>query len=170
METLHFTATIEILGVNPYVLVTTEQAERLMPNWRKPMPVFVQVNGLPDPPWRINMMPVGTGDFYLYLDGTVRKASNTKVGDVVDVIVSFDETYAPGPMHPMHDWFYTPLAQNPAALRAFEALIPSRQKELLRYLDRLKSDEARQRNVERALYVLAGNEGRFMGRDWKDGK
>ncbi|MEZ4635625.1 MAG: YdeI/OmpD-associated family protein [Caldilineaceae bacterium] len=170
METLCFTATIEILGVNPYVLVTAEQAQRLIPDWRKPMPVFAQVNGLPDPAWRINMMPVGDGSFYLYLDGTVRAASSTKVGDVVDVTVCFDETYTPGPMHPMPDWFYTPLTQNPDALRSWEALLPSRQKEILRYLDRLKSDEARQRNVDLALHVLVGNEGRFLGRAWKDGK
>jgi hypothetical protein len=63
------------------------------------MPVLVQVNGLPDPPWRVNMMmqPIGDGDFYLYLDGDVRASTTTQVGDVVRVAVAFDEDYRGGP-------------------------------------------------------------------------
>jgi hypothetical protein len=38
-----------------------------------------------------------------------------------------------------------------------EALPPSRKKEILRYLTRLKSPEARARNVRRALAALSGS-------------
>ena len=37
------------------------------------------------------------------------------------------------------------------------------------YFGRLKSPEARGRNLERALYVLSGNRGRFMARAWNQG-
>jgi hypothetical protein len=73
MTTLRFRAQIEINKINPYVLVDARRAARLQKNWRKPMPVCIQVNGKPDQPWRINMMPIGDGSFYLYLHGTVRK-------------------------------------------------------------------------------------------------
>lgn len=112
------------------------------------------------------MMPVGDGNFYLYLHGDVRKASNTKVGDRVEVTVSFDEKYRNGPMHPMPDWFKKPLEADPTAKAAWDALIPSRQKEILRYFSWLKSDEARQRNLQKVLHVLSGHKGRFMARDW----
>ena len=36
------------------------------------------------------MMPAGNGDFYLYLHGDVRRASQTKVGDLVQVEIAFD--------------------------------------------------------------------------------
>ena len=96
---MKFRSVIQLNKINPYVLVTAGRARRLKPGWRKPMPVLVQVNGEPNPPWRVNMMPVGGGGFYLYLNGVVRKASGTGVGDRVEVTVTFDEGYRGGPMH-----------------------------------------------------------------------
>ncbi len=167
---LRFHAQIEIRGINPYVLVSAAQAAKLKPDWRKPMPVHVQIDGKPDVPWRINMMPAGDGNFFLYLHGQVRTASGTGVGDVVSVAVAFDDGYKGGPLDPMPRWFGDELKQNPAARRGWNRLPPSRQKEVIRYLVRLKSPQARQRNVLRALHVLAGGKSRFMGRAWEAGK
>ena len=133
MAALHFKAVIKIIGINPYVLVSKARAGNLMPGWRKPLPVLVQINGMPETPWRINMMPVGNGSFYLYLHGDVRKASNTKVGDKVEVICRFDAEYKNGPMHEMPSWFRIPLYKNKKAKQNWESLTPSRQKEVLRY-------------------------------------
>jgi hypothetical protein len=163
---LEFRARIEIRGVNPYVLVSAEQAERLKPDWRKPMPVRIQVNGKPDPPWRINAMPVGDGSFFLYLRGQVRKDSGTDVGDVVSVTIAFNEDYRGGPEDPVPSWFAEALKQNPLAQRGWADLPPNRQKEIVRYLVQLKSSEAQTRNVEKALHVLAGGKARFMARLW----
>jgi hypothetical protein len=170
MNTLEFQATIKIRGINPYVDVTADQAAVIRPEWRRPMPVLVQVNGKPAIPWHINMMPTGTGDFYLYLHNDIRHVSQTKVGDTVALKVWFDEEYRNGPLHPMPGWFRAALDQNQVATVNWGKLPPSRQKEVLRYFDGLKSDEAKQRNVERAIYVLEGNTGRFMGREWVDGR
>lgn len=169
MPPLSFEAAIDIFKGNPFVPVSREQAAQLRPGWRKPMPVLVQINGQPEPPWRINLMPAGAGDYYLYLHGDVRKATRTAVGDLVTVDVSFDDAYGNGPQHPMPDELRSALDGNAAARQAWEALIPSRQKEILRYFASLKSDAARQRNLERALHVLSGHAGRFIGRSWKDG-
>jgi hypothetical protein len=154
MTTLTFRATIKIRGINPYVTVSAARARKLKPSWRKPMPVLVRVNDAPKDAWRINMMPVGDGSFYLYLHGDVRRASNTGVGDTVTIEVVFDAEYRGGPMEPMPDWLRTPLKRNRAAAVAFDALTPSRQKEIVRYMARLKSPEARARNVERVLEML----------------
>ena len=149
--------------------MSAKRAIALKKGWKKPMPVLVQINGKPDIPWKINMMPIGDGGFYLYLHGDVRKASNTKVGDIVNVEVRFDEKYKNGPQHPMPKWFKEPLSENTVAMKNWEALIPSRKKEILRYFSWLKSEEARDRNLKRAMHVLSGGEGRFMARSWKDG-
>jgi hypothetical protein len=66
----------------------------------------------------------------------------------------------------MPSWFRLPLSRNAKAKREWDALIPSRKKEILRYFSWLMSFEARARNVSRALHVLSGNKGRFMGRAW----
>lgn len=112
------------------------------------------------------MMPVGNGSFYLYLHGDVRAASQTKVGDRVEVEIAFDANYRNGPMHPMPAWFERPLRQNKKAHQAWKKLTPSRQKEILRYFSWLKSRAAQERNVKRALGVLSGQPGRFMARSW----
>lgn len=170
MKHLKFQAVIDIYDGNPYVLVTAEQAQILQAGWRKPMPVCVQINNKPENPWHINMMPMGNGDFYLYLHGDVRRASNTKVGDTVQVSVSFDTLYRSGPAHPMPKWLRSALDGNVTAQANWDKLIPSRQKEVLRYFFGLKSDEAKARNLEKVMFVLSGNEGRFMARTWKDGE
>jgi hypothetical protein len=161
---------MKICNGNPYVLVSAARATKLKRGWRKPMPVLVRINGKPEVPWRINMMPIGDGSFYLYLHGNVRKASGSNVGDRVNAEVRFDAAYRGGPMHAMPRWFRTALDADPKAKRGWEELIPSRKKEILRYFSWLKSTEARDRNVRRALHVLSGGTGRFMARSWNEEK
>ena len=170
MAALRFRARMLIRTGNPYVHISRERATALKPAWRKPMPVLVQINGAPRPPWRINLMPVGDGAFYLYLHGDVRTASATKVGDMVDVSLRFDPAYRGGPMHPMPIWFREPLYANARAKSAWLALIPSRQKEILRYLSWLTSEAARERNVATAIRVLSGANERYMARSWRNGR
>jgi Bacteriocin-protection, YdeI or OmpD-Associated/Domain of unknown function (DUF1905) len=169
MTTSSFTAVIKIRGVNPFILVSASRADAIKPGWRKALPVLVRLNGKPAKAWRINMMPVGDGSFYLYLHGDIRKASGTAVADRVRVEIDFDPSYRNGPQHPMPRWFKQALAGNPQGLKNWTALRPSRKKEILRYFSRLNSPEARVRNLAKALHVLSGETGRFMGRAWKNG-
>ena len=168
MSNLRFRSVIQINGINPYVLVSATRAARVRKGWRKPLPVRVRINGQPEKPWRINLMPIGDGSFYLYLHGDVRNASKTKVGDTVAVELEFDDEYRGGPAHPMSPSFRAALKKTPSAMRAWQALIPSRQKEILRYFSHLKSPEAEARNLQRVIHVLAGGKARFMGRSWNE--
>ena len=169
MATLEFTTVIKIRGVNPYVDVAKHQAARLRTEWRKPMPVLIKINGHPEKAWRINMMPAGNGDFFLYLHGDVRKASGTKVGDEARIEIDFDKNYKNGPLHAVPEWFAVALGQNPVATKNWDKLPPSRQKEVLRYFAGLKSTEARKKNVERVMNALSGKPRHFMGRHWLNG-
>src|SRR5260221_6906342 len=168
MSSLRLRSLIEINNINPYVLVSAKRAAHIRKNWLKPLPVRVRVNGKPEKPWRINLMPVGDGSFYLYLHGDIRKASSTKVGESVTVELEFDDEYRSGPAHPMPLWFRDALDRNRSAQQAWSELIPSRQKEILRYFSWLKTLEAQTRNVERAIHVLSGCKGQFMGRSWNE--
>src|ERR1041384_6683536 len=167
---LHFRARIGIKGINPYVPVSAARAARLERGWRKPMPVRIKVNGKPETAWPINMMPAGDGSFLLYLHGEVRKASGTTVGDVAHVSIERDDEYRGGPVGPMPRWFSGELRRTPLARKGWQGLPPGRPKENTRYLVRLKSPEARQRNVQKALHVLAGGKARFMARSWSGGR
>jgi hypothetical protein len=168
--TLTFQSEILINGINPYVLVSAQQGASLKPRWRRPMPVLVQVNGQPEQPWHINMMPMGNGDFYLYLHGDIRKASDTKVGDQVTVTLKFDSSYKNGPQHEIPAVLEKAIRTDETIKSNWHKLPPSRQKEVLRYIANLKSKEAKDRNLIRVLHVLSGATDHFMGRDWVDGK
>jgi hypothetical protein len=167
---VHFSGVIGVRGINPFIPVTKAMANRLKESWRKPLPVLVRINGQPEKPWRINMMPAGDGSFYLYLHEVVRKASGTKPCDTVDVELLFDRSYRSGPSHPVPRWFRVALAAAPEAKRAWTALAPSRKKEILRYFATLKSPEAKERNTKRAIDALSGCEVRFLARTWQGGK
>lgn len=169
MHEIEFQATIELRGHNPYIAVLAEQAAAIAPGWRRPIPVLVQLNGGPTPPWRINMMPVGDGSFYLYLDNRIRKPTGTAVGDEVTVTLGFDAHYRAGPVQDVPDDLAALLSGNIAAATNWEKLPPSRKKEVLRYLDRLQSPSARLSNLDRLLNVLEGQEARYLARQWKNG-
>ncbi len=163
---MKFRAKIELKGINPFVMVSAARARRIKADWKKPLPVLVQVNGQPEPAWRVNMMPAGDGSFYLYLDGVVRKASSTDVGDTVGVSVVFDPAYRSGPQDEMLPAFAARLDEDAGIKARWDGLAPSLRKEILRYLANLKSDAARQRNIDRAIGVLSGAKARFLARDW----
>ena len=164
-----FPATVKIRGINPFVEVSASRAAAIKPGWRKPLPVFVRLNGKPPDAHRINLMPAGGGAFYLYLNNIIRTQASVSVGDRVWVSLEFDSSYRDGPQHPMPRWFQTPLKQNPQAFQNWNKLIPSRRKEVLRYFAQLKSPEARERNLARAIRALSGDTTRFMARTWTDG-
>jgi hypothetical protein len=170
MPGLRFFSVIKIRGINPYILINAEQAGSLKKGWRKPLPVRVRINRKPDKPWRICMMPAGDGSFYLYLHESVRVASKTKLGDRVMVDLSFDSAYRSGPAHPLPKWFGDALAEEPKAKKTWDALIPSRKKEILRYFASLKSPEAKARNLRRMMGILSGDKARFMARTWESGR
>jgi hypothetical protein len=161
---VRFTQRIRLRGINPYLRVSARHATALKPAWKRPMPVRVTINGRPSPPARVNLMPVGDGTFYLYLNGPIRMASATGVGDRVTACVSFDASYRGGPSHPMPASLRRALGTRPKAKQAFSALTPSRQKEILRYLATLKSDAARERNVLKVVAMLGKPGGYFLGR------
>ncbi len=170
MGTIHFSAIIKLRVVNPYILVSKTRAQALKKGWRRPMPVLVQLNGKPTPPWKINMMPLGDGSFYLYLHNDIRKPTGTAVGDKVEVTLSFDETYKGGPLTEMPKYITDALQANSAAHANWDALSPSRKKEVIRYFADLKSPEAIENNIKRLIRVLEGASERFLAREWRDGR
>jgi Bacteriocin-protection, YdeI or OmpD-Associated/Domain of unknown function (DUF1905) len=164
------TSRVLIVGVNPYVEVSAERVTMLRPGWRKPLPVLVRLNEAPTTPWRTNLTPTGDGSFRLYLHGAMRATANVEVGDDVRIGLDVDDDYYSNPANPVPPWFQTALDADSAITENWLKLTPSQRKEFARYLGALKSEDARQRNLLRALSVLRGESGRFLGRDWVDGR
>lgn len=167
---MRFRAPVLLVGVNPYVVVGAARVTRLRPGWRRPLPVLVRVNAGPAAPWRTNLMPVGDGSFRLYLHGAMRRAASADVGDTVTVELDVDREYHSSPAHTAPDWFEAALRDDPLARGHWEALAPSRRKEVVRYLGSLTTRAAQERNLRLALHVLRGGDGRFVGRAWSGGR
>jgi hypothetical protein len=93
------------------------------------------------------------GIWRLYLNTPMRQAAKADVGDQVTIHVQFDK--AP-PKVPMPRKFALALSKNKSAKEAFQKLAPSRQKEILRYLNSLKQVETLERNIEKVIQFLQG--------------
>jgi hypothetical protein len=169
-QRVDLTGRVLIVGVNPYVDVSAERVTMLRPAWRKPLPVLVRINGGPKKPWRTNLIPTGGGPFRLYLHGAMRATADIEVGDEVRIGLEVDTAYHTNPAHSMPQWFQAALDADSKINENWLRLSPSQRKEVVRYLGALKSEEARERNLQRALSVLRGEPGRFLGRDWVDGR
>lgn len=94
------------------------------------------------------------GAWRLYLNGPMRKAIGKEAGARVRVSLSFDPVARITPMRPE---FRKALKANKKAKARFDALPPSRRKEILRYLNNLKSAEALTRNIRKSIAMLAGS-------------
>src|SRR5690606_5138220 len=102
-----------------------------------------------------------SGHWRLYLNTPMRKAAGREVGHTARFEVEFDPQERITPFHPK---FKKALMESEEAERVYSSLSPSLQKEILRYLASLKTEESVDRNVLRAINFLLGKE-RFIGRD-----
>ena len=102
-----------------------------------------------------------SGKWRLYLNTPMRKTAGKDVGDTIKIDIEFDSIERTTPMHPKLE---LALKKNKKANEVFIQLSPSRQKEILRYINFLKTEESVDRNIKRAIGFLSGNE-RFIGRD-----
>jgi bacteriocin resistance YdeI/OmpD-like protein/uncharacterized protein DUF1905 len=138
--------------VNPYVLVPALHLRALFAaagRDKGPIPIRVSIAGVA---FEQNLVRY-KGEWRLYLNGPMRKAAGKDVGDRIALGVEFDAAPRSEPMPPLLE---RALHAERAARDAFDALAPSRQKEILRYLNRAKSESTLARNVDKVLRFLLG--------------
>ena len=155
-----FSAKIYIIGINPYVLLPPALLKYLFQKAGKDkgaIAVQLEIGGKDF----IQNLVKYSGKWRLYLNGPMRKAAGKDVGDTIDIQVDFDAKPRTTPVHPKLKKAFN---ENPDAKKAFEKLSPSRQKEILRYINSLKSQESVDKNVQRAIAHLIGSKP-FIGRE-----
>jgi hypothetical protein len=150
-----YSARIEIIGINPFVHVPAPVLAAIFADAGKsrgPIPVRGTIEGEPF----VQTLVRYQGAWRLYLNGPMRVAAGVDVGDLAHLEVVFDPASRVVPTDPA---LARALSGDRAAKRAFEALSPSRKKEISRYLGALKSEVTRARNIERVLAHLAERPG-----------
>ena len=147
-----FSARIAKIGINPYVSPPDEVLTSIFEQARKakgPIPVRGILNGQPFTQTLVRYQ----GARRLYINGIMREAAGIDVGDEAHIQLEFD----PAPrLEPVPSKLERALAQNKTAKAAFENLNPSRQKEILRYLNAMKTEESLDRTIERVIKQLSG--------------
>jgi len=154
-----FSTKIYIIGVNPYVLLPSSLLKYIFQKAGKEkgaIPVQLKIDGK----HFIQNLVKYSGNWRLYLNGPMRKAAGKDVGDIIDMQIDFDPKPRTTPIHPK---LKKAFKENPTAKEAFEKLSPSRQKEILRYIIFLKSEESVDKNIKRAISHLVGKQS-FVGR------
>lgn len=154
-----FSEKIQIIGVNPYVLLPSALLKHIFQKAGKDkgaIPVQLKI-GSKD---FIQNLVKYSGKWRLYLNGPMRKAAGKDVGDLIDIQIDFDSRPR---ITPMNSKLKLALKENPAAKKAFEKLSPSRQKEILRYINFLKSEESVDKNIQRVIAHLTSSK-TFIGR------
>ena len=147
-----FTAKILKIGINPYVGLPEDVLNTLFKQADKnkgPIPVRGTLDGK-----RFKQTLVKyQGAWRLYLNTPMRQDAGIDVGDDAKVEIEFDPEPRIVPIHPK---FARALSKNKEAKASFEQLAPSRQREILRYLNSMKTDESLVRNIEKVIQHLLG--------------
>ncbi|HKO91264.1 MAG TPA: YdeI/OmpD-associated family protein [Polyangiaceae bacterium] len=149
-----FRARIELIGINPFVRVPAVHLKALLRSAGRstgPIPIVVTIEGAP---FAQNLV-VYQGEWRLYLNLPMRKRAGKDLGDRIALRVEFDPS---PPQELMTPELARALDQHEPAQQAFLALAPSRRKEILRYLNRLRTASTLQTNVDKVIHYLLGGE------------
>lgn len=155
-----FSAEIQIIGVNPFVYVPEEILLKVFKQAEKDkghIPIKGTINRKPYKQTLVKYR----GEWRLYINASMYKNSPRHVGEVVDITVGFDPESRK--IEPPSK-FTIALNKNEKAKTVFHSLSASKQLEIVRYLAKLKKEETREKNIQRAINFLLGKE-RFVGRD-----
>lgn len=159
-KTFNFSATIKIIGINPYVSVPETILKAIILDAAKdkgPIPVNGTVN---DQPYLQTLVKYA-GEWRLYINTTMLANSPKRIGENIQLTIAFDPKERKIEMHPL---LKKALDENKKANAIFEKVSPSIKKEIVRYISHLKTEEKIKENVTRAIKFLLGKE-KFIGRE-----
>ena len=155
-----FKAEIKIIGINPFVFVPEEALNYIFHQAGKDkghFPVIMKIDGHEFKQTLVKY----AGDWRLYLNTPMRQATGKDIGDIATFEIEFDTEERTIRINPK---LVKALAENKQAKDIFDGLAPYLQKEIIRYIANLKTEESVDRNVKKAIQFLLGKE-RFIGRD-----
>ncbi|MFL6469178.1 MAG: YdeI/OmpD-associated family protein [Pyrinomonadaceae bacterium] len=153
-ESQKFVAEIYKIGINPVVDPPADVLDAIFESAGRskgPIQVRGKLNGAEFAQTLVKFR----GAWRLYINGEMLRDSNSSVGDRVQIEIEFD----PRPREiPMPKSLHAAFENDTEARKAFAELTPSRQKEIFRYINSLRTEASIARNVERILEQLKGIE------------
>lgn len=144
-----FKAKIYKVGINLCVKVPMRITRQMQPV-RGYIPVKGTIEGFR---FQQTLVPVKNNPYRLFVNGTMLKGSHTRSGDMARFELAQNFSTRPQPDSIMTAAFRKALAEA-NVLAEFKKLTPYRQKETIRYLYYLKTDEAKLRTMKKAIEQL----------------
>lgn len=157
MQNKSFKAVLEIIGINPFVFIPEEILDTIFDDSGKsksPIPVKGTVNGQE---FQQNLMKY-LGEWRLYINTVMLKNSPKRIGETIEIVVEYDDSDRSISIHPK---LGQAIKDSALAAANFEKLTPSRQNELIRYINNLKTEASIQRNIEKIISHLHGEKDFF---------
>lgn len=145
----NFKAKICKTGINPYVSVPL-QVTRELPAVKGYIPIKGKIN---DHPFTQTLVPVKNAKYRLFVNGPMLKGTGLTVGKTAAFTIEHNQFPVTADTIAMPPSFKKQLDQHKLLL-AFRSLGNYRQKEILRYLNNLKTQEALQRNIDKVIVSL----------------
>lgn len=144
---MKFRARIYKVGINPCVKVPGAITKQMRPV-KGYIPIRLTIDGHP---FTQTLVPVKDEPYRLYVNGPMLKASGKSVGQTATFEIEQD--YGQPSEYPVPGYLSERL-QKHKLTSAFEKLTPYHRKEIIRYLDHLKTEGAREKNITKLLDTL----------------
>ena len=145
-----FKAKIYKVGINPCVKVPARITKTMTT-----VKGYIPVKGMiEDHQFEQTLCPVKNDLYRLYVNGPMLKGGNVKVDQTVNFTIEQAGKQKDSNI-PMPAALKKKLKEH-KFLKTFEALAPYRQKEILRYLNNIKTEATLLKNIERLINVLQG--------------
>lgn len=157
---LSFKATIEKVGINPFVQVPDEVLDAIFLQAKRetgPIPVKGILN---QKSFTQNLVKF-RGIWRLYINTKMLPTSPKRIGEIISIRMAYNTTPIVVKLSPD---FLKALAKDRKAKKVYDNLPPYLQKEIHRYLQNLKTRQSLELNVQKALQFLKGQQ-RFIGRN-----
>lgn len=154
---LKFNSDIKIIGINPYVFLPENVLLEIFKQSKKDkghIPVCGTVNGQK---FRQTLVKY-KGEWRLYIYTTMLKDSPRRIGEEIIIEISYDPESR---VIDMPISLQDALKADLYAKTIFDKLSPSKKSEIIKYLVRLKTNESRERNIQRIINYLHGKESFF---------
>lgn len=149
-KTDKISAKIDIIGINPFVYLPDNVLHSIFVQAQKDkghIPVKGTINNIP---YKQTLVKY-SGEWRLYINATMLKNSPKRIGEIIEVTIVFDPSDRTIKPHPK---LVEALNNHLEAKSKLDNLAPSIQKEMVRYISALKTEEAQNRIIERAINYL----------------
>lgn len=162
MDNKKFSAKLDLIGINPFVFVPENILTKIFEvsgKSKSPISVKGKVNDVMFTQTLIKY----SGEWRLYINLKMLENSPKRIGETLEIELEFDNSERTELIHPE---LKKAIYNNPITSKNFENLNPSHKKELIRYINNLKTEKSVANNITKIIRHLNG-EITFFGRKIK---